>query len=217
MDIELARANMIESQVRTWEVLDQRVLDLLTEVRREDFVPAAHRGLAFADMEIPIGHGEAMLCPKLEARLLQTLALRPTDRVLEVGTGSGYQTALLARLAAHVHSVDIVPEFCEAARRKLAAAGITNVTIETGNAAQGWPSHAPYDAILLTGSVESVPDEFLAQLAPGGRLLAVVGRPPVMTARLVTCSGPGVHHAEGLFETSIAPLRRMREPERFVF
>lgn len=217
MDIELARANMIESQVRTWEVLDQRVLDLLSEVRREDFVPVAHRGLAFADMEIPIGHGETMLCPKLEARLLQSLALRPVDRVLEVGTGSGYQTALLARLSAHVYSVDIVPEFCEAARRKLAAAGITNVTIETGNAAQGWSLHAPYDVILLTGSVEAVPDEFLAQLAPGGRLVAVVGRAPVMTARLVTSSGPGIHHAEGLFETSIAPLRQMREPARFVF
>ncbi len=217
MDMELARANMIESQVRTWDVLDQKVLDVLAQVKREDFVPPAHRGLAFVDMEIPLGHGETMLCPKLEARLTQELGLSPTDRVLEVGTGSGYQAALLSRLCAHVYTVDVVEEFCEGARRKYAARGIGNVTVETGNAAEGWARHGPYDAILLTGSVGRLADELRRQLAPGGRLVAVVGRAPIMTAQLITCTAPGTYRSEGLFETCIAPLKLVREPERFVF
>lgn len=217
MDIELARANMIESQIRTWDVLDQRVLDLVAVLRREQFVPAERRSLAFADMEIPIGHGEVMLAPKLEARLVQELGLKPTDRVLEIGTGTGYTTALLARLSAHVHSVEIIPEFSTAAAARLAACGITNVTLEQGDGATGWPRHAPYDAILLTGSVPELPEEFGKQLAPGGRLLAVVGREPIMTARLTTCVSPGAFSSQGLFETSIPPLRHARESGRFVF
>jgi len=217
MDIELARANMIESQIRTWDVLDQRVLDLVALLRREQFVPAALRDLAFADMEIPLGHGEVMLAPKLEARLVQELALKPTDRVLEIGTGSGYTTALLARLSAHVYSVEIIPEFVTAAAARLAACGITNVTLEAGDGAGGWARHAPYDAILLTGSVPELPDDFVRQLAPGGRLLAVVGREPIMTARLTTHVAAGVFSTEGLFETSIPPLRQARAAGRFVF
>jgi len=217
MNVEQARFNMVEQQIRTWEVLDPRVLDLLLHVRREDFVPQAYRSLAFADMEIPIGHGERMLAPKLEARMLQALELRPGDKVLEIGTGSGYMTALLASLAAHVYTVEIVPELSEAARPRLARQGVANFTLETGDAARGWDRHAPYDAIVLTGSVPVLPAAFEKALAPGGRLLAVVGEPPVMEAQLVTCVTAGVYSRTGLFETCIAPLRNALQPERFVF
>jgi protein-L-isoaspartate(D-aspartate) O-methyltransferase len=217
MDIERARSNMIESQIRTWEVLDQRVLDILSAVKREAFVPEQYRPLAFVDMEIPLGHGEVMLAPKLEARMLQELTLRETDRVLEVGTGSGHMTALLASLAGHVYSVELHPDFSAAAAGKLAAHGIVNVTLEVGDAAQGWSRHAPYDAILLTGSVPLLAPRFRAQLRPGGRLLAVVGDPPAMTARLTTCVTEGAWTETGLFETCIAPLRNVPQPERFVF
>ena len=217
MDFEVARANMVESQIRTWEVLDQRVLDLVLEVKRESFVPPAYRDLAFADMEIPLGHGEAMLAPKLEARLVQELGLNPTDRVLEIGTGSGYMTALLARLAAQVVSVEVVPDFSRAAAARLAENGIRNATLEIGDGALGWARSAPYDAILVTGSLPMLPEDFPAQLAPGGRLIAVVGRAPIMTAQLVTCLAPGKITTVGLFETSIPPLKHAREPERFVF
>lgn len=217
MDIERARYNMIESQIRTWEVLDQRVLDTLSVLRREAFVPERYRPLAFVDMEIPLGHGEVMLAPKLEARMLQELTLKDGDRVLEVGTGSGYVTALLASLAGHVYSVELHPDFSAAAAGKLAAHAIANATLEVGDAAQGWSRHAPYDAILLTGSVPVLPPRFRAQLRPGGRLLAVVGDPPVMTARLTTCVTDGAWNETGLFETCIAPLRNVLQPERFVF
>lgn len=217
MDIEGARYNMIESQIRPWEVLDQQVLDALFATKREEFVPEQYRPLAFVDMEIPIGHGEVMLAPKLEARLLQELTLKKTDRVLEVGTGSGYMTALLASLCAHVYSVELHADLSASAAAKLAAHGIANVTLEVGDAAMGWARHAPYDAILLTGSVPLLPPEFRAQLRPGGRLLAVVGDPPVMTARLVTCVTEGAYNETGLFETCIAPLRNVPQPERFVF
>jgi protein-L-isoaspartate(D-aspartate) O-methyltransferase len=217
MDIERARFNMIESQIRTWEVLDQQVLDLLSAVKREDFVPEKYRPLAFVDMEIPLGHGEVMLAPKLEARLLQELTLRRTDRVLEIGTGSGYMTALLASLAEHVYSVELYPELSAAAAAALRRQGIGNVTLEVGNGAQGWARHAPYDAILLTGSVPVVPPQFRAQLRPGGRLLAVVGDPPAMTATLVTCVTEGACNETGLFETCIRALQHATQPERFVF
>jgi protein-L-isoaspartate(D-aspartate) O-methyltransferase len=217
MNFEQARFNMVEQQIRTWDVLDPLVLDLLLRVRREDFVPPQYRALAFADMEIPIGQGEKMLAPKLEARMLQELALRPTDTVLEVGTGSGYMTALLAALGRHVYSVELHPDFTRSAAAKLAAHGTTNVTLETGDAARGWDRHAPYDAIILTGSVPVLPDAFARSLQTGGRLIAVVGEPPVMQARLVTCAGTGACGAVGLFETCIAPLQNVLQPERFVF
>ncbi len=168
-------------------------------------------------MEIPIGHGEVMLAPKLEARLLQELTLKKTDRVLEVGTGSGYMTALLAALAGHVYSVEIHPDLSAGAAAKLAAHGIDNVTLEVGDAALGWKRHAPYDAILLTGSVPVLPAALAGPACPGGRLLAVVGDPPVMTARLTTCVAEGAYNETGLFETCIAPLRNVPQPERFVF
>ena len=216
-DLERARFNMIEQQIRTWEVLDQRVLDLLFRIRREEFVPAAYRALAFVDMEIPIGHGEKMLHPKLEARMVQELGLTPTDRVLEVGTGSGYMTALLALLAGHVVSVDIIGEFTGSAREKLAAHQIQNVTLDTGDAARGWDRDGPYDVIVLTGSVPLLSETFRASLKPGGRLLAVVGEAPVMEARLTTSTAPGACNTVALFETCIASLRNAPQPERFVF
>ncbi|HWQ38885.1 MAG TPA: protein-L-isoaspartate O-methyltransferase [Burkholderiales bacterium] len=217
MDVERARMNMIESQIRTWEVLDQTVLDLLWEIKREEFVPPQYRALAFADMEIPLGHGEVMLAPRLEARMLQELALTKADKVLEVGTGSGYVTALLSRLAGQVVSVERIGEFSHAAARKLAGHGIENVTLEIGDAADGWPRQAPYDAILLTGSVPVLPEAFKEELAPGGRLLAVIGQEPVMTATLITRVSDKAYESVGLFETCIPPLRNVKQPERFVF
>ena len=216
-DIEHARFFMVEQQIRTWEVLDPVVLDLLMRVRREDFVPAAHRALAFADLEIPLGHGEVMLAPKIEARMLQALALRDSDQVLEVGTGSGYMTALLASLARRVCSVDIEPEFTRTAGAALAAAGIRNVTLDTGDAARGWDSHGPYDAIVLTGSVPVLPEAFQLSLKPGGRLLAVTGEAPVMHAQLVTRTEGGTCRCTTLFETCIPPLKHALQPRRFVF
>jgi protein-L-isoaspartate(D-aspartate) O-methyltransferase len=202
-------------------VLDQEVLDLLFAVRREEFVPERYRSLAFADMELPLTEhataGEKMLAPKLEARMLQELAVRPTDRVLEVGTGSGYMTALLAKRGAHVYSVEIVSHFSTQAAAKLGAHDLVNVTLETGDAARGWSKHAPYDVIILTGSVPVLSDAFARCLNPGGRLLAVVGEAPVMQARLVTCTAGGACSEVGLFETCIPMLRNAPQPERFVF
>jgi protein-L-isoaspartate(D-aspartate) O-methyltransferase len=216
-DFEQARVTMIESQVRTWEVLDQSVLDLLLVVRREEFVPEKHRALAFADMEIPLGHGEVMLSPKLEARMVQELGIRKTDKVLEIGTGSGYVTALCARLGGQVVSVERVSEFSQSAARKLGGHGIENVQLVIGEAAEGWPSTGPYDVILVTGSLPFLPESLQNQLRAGGRLLAVIGEPPVMTAMLVTRISEQAFNSVGLFETSIAPLRNIRQPERFVF
>jgi len=216
MDFEQARFNMVEQQIRTWDVLDQRVLDLLFEVRREDFVPPAYRTLAFADLEIPLGDGERMWAPKLEARVLQAIELDRNDAVLEVGTGSGYLTALLARCCAAVTSVEISARLSAEAAGKLARAGIVNARLEVGDAARGWDDRR-YDAIVLTGSTPVLPDSWLQQLKPGGRLFAVVGDPPVMTARLIRSTAPGAFATEDLFETVIAPLRNAAQPARFVF
>jgi protein-L-isoaspartate(D-aspartate) O-methyltransferase len=217
MNVEQARLNMIEHQIRPWEVLDQNVLDLLYAVKREDFVPAAYRMLAFSDMEIPIGLGEHMWPPKLEARVLQELAVKPTDQVLEVGTGSGYFTALLARRAQHVYSVEIQPDLKASAEAKLNGAGVANVTVELGDAARGWTKHAPYDVIVLTGSTPVLPQQLLQQMKTGARLFAVVGDPPVMAARLITCTGEGVYSSVDLLETRIAPLSNALAGERFSF
>jgi len=215
--LQRARFNMVEQQIRPWEVLDQQVLDLLFAVRREEFVPEQYRSLAFVDMEIPLGHDEKMLAPKLEARMLQELAVKPGDRILEVGTGSGYMTALLAKRGAHVYSVEIVPELSAQAAARLKAHDIANVTLEVGDAARGWERHAPYDVIVLTGSVPVLSDEFQRSLNAGGRLLAVVGEAPVMEARLITCAAGGACNSIGLFETCIPALRNAPQPERFVF
>jgi protein-L-isoaspartate(D-aspartate) O-methyltransferase len=217
MNLEQARTNMVEQQIRTWEVLDQEVLDLLYVVPREDFVPPPHRALAFSELELPIGEGQRMWQPKLEARVLQELMLKKSDRVLEVGTGSGYLTALLAHRAGQVVSVEIHPQLAAFGRANLERHGVDNVTLEIGDAARGWPAHAPYDAIVLTGSTPVLPRSFLEQLAPGGRLFAVVGEAPAMRARLVVCSAPGAWRSTDLFETVIAPLANAEHPPRFRF
>lgn len=217
MDIEQARYNMVEQQIRPWDVLDQDVLDLLSRVRREDFVPEAHRALAFVDMEIPLGHGEAMWTPKLEARAIQELAIRPTDRVLEIGTGSGYLTALLASRASEVVSVDIVPEFTAAATQKLRAHGFDNVALHPGDAARDWPDEAGFDVIVLTGSTPLLSEAFRRRLKVGGRLFAIVGEAPVMHAQLITCTAPGAFRSVTLFETCVAPLLNAPHPAAFVF
>jgi len=212
---------MVEQQIRTWEVLDQDVLDLLYLVPREEFVPPQYRALAFSDLEIPLEEGvkagERMWQPKMEARVVQELALKKTDSVLEVGTGSGYLTALLSHRAGHVHTVEIKPRLAELGRKNLARQGLDNVTLQIGDAARGWPRQAPYDAIVLTGSTPVLPRAFLEQLAPGGRLFAVVGEAPAMSARLVTCSAPGAYGTVDLFETVIAPLANAEQPPRFKF
>jgi len=217
MDLEQARFNMVEQQIRPWEVLDQEVLDALYVVRREAFVPEAYRALAFSDLEIPLGDGESMMQPKVEARILQELAVKPTDKALEIGTGSGYLTALLAHRARHVVSVEINPRLKAFGEANLRRAGVNNVTLEAGDGARGWTKQAPYDAIVLTGSTPLLPDEFLRELAVGGRLFAIVGDPPVMSARLVTCVAERAYNAIDVFETCIAPLKNALEPERFVF
>ncbi len=215
--MDRARFNMVEQQIRPWDVLDTKVLDLLYKVRREDYVPEKHKALAFADLEIPIGHGEAMLSPKLEARILQELAINPDDRILEIGTGSGYMTALLASQGAHVYSVDIVGEFTHSAGAQLAQQGIRNVTLETGDAARGWDKHGPYDVILLAGSTPVLSERFQHSLNVGGRLFAVVGVAPAMEAQLTTCAATGAYGTISLFETVIPALRNAPQRTKFVF
>jgi len=215
-NIEQARFNMIEQQIRPWEVLEKRILDLLKHVRREHFVPAEKKGLAFADMEIPLGHGAAMWQPKLEARTVQELHLTRDDRVLEVGTGSGYLTALMSALAAHVTSVEIVPELSAMARQNLAAYHRDNLTLETGDAAHGW-GNGTYDVIVLTGSTPVLPAVFQNSLNIGGRLFAIVGDAPVMEAQLVTRIAPDVFETVNIMETCVAPLQHAEQPKRFAF
>jgi protein-L-isoaspartate(D-aspartate) O-methyltransferase len=220
MNMEQARTNMVEQQIRTWEVLDQEVLDLLYVVPREDFVPQQYRALAFSDLEIPLEEGKGaqrMWQPKLEARVLQELMIKRTDRVLEVGTGSAYLTALLAHRAAHVYSVEIKPALAAFGGSNLERHGSDNVTLEIGDAARGWPRHAPYDVIVLTGSTPVLPRGLVDELAPGGRLFAVVGQAPAMSARLVTSTGPGASRSVDLFETVIAPLVNAEHAPRFQF
>ena len=215
-NFELARHNMIEQQIRPWEVLDQRVLDTLARVPREDFVPERYRKLAFSDVAIPLGHGEVMLKPNVEGRILQALAVQPTDHVLEVGTGSGYLTACLARLAASVISVDIVPEFVESARQKLKAHGFGNVVLHSGDASRGWGAHR-YNAIAVTGSVATVAEVWPRSLSLGGRLFIVVGQPPVMEALLITRVGEEEWVRESLFDTELPPLRNAAPVKTFAF
>ena len=178
MDIEQTRFNMVAQQIRPWYVLDDNVLDLLYKLKREEFVPAESRTAAFVDMEIPLGHGQVMLTPKMEARIVQELHIRKTDKILEVGSGSGYMTALLAERGEYVYSVEIIPELKAMAEANLKAHGITNVTLEQGDAARGWPQHAPYDVIVLTASTPVLPEAFQNSLNPGGRLFAITGEDP---------------------------------------
>ena len=221
MDFEKARFNMVEQQIRPWEVLDQSVLDLLFKVKREDFVPAAYRAIAFTDMEIPLGHEQSMLSPKLEARLLQELAVKPADRVLEIGTGSGYLTALLARSGAHVTSIEYFQDFSAEAATKLARASIYNVKLIIGDAAQFPAPHVTagekFDVIVLTGSVPILPPAYLDALAMHGRLFAIVGDAPVMKATLFTKTADAQYASSELFETVVPPLINAARPSRFAF
>lgn len=217
MDFELARRNMIESQIRTSEVLDPRVLDAIAHIRREDFVPPAYHKMAFADFGIPLGHGEAMMSPMQEARILQALELRPKDKVLEVGTGSGHFTALLASLAGHVYSIDDIAAFSEEAKHKLARQGLQNVTLEIGDASRGWEFHAPYDAIVLTASTPVLPKSFKQALAVGGRLVAIIGKEPVMTVKRFVRVSDYAYEEEDLFETCIRPLHNAHSLPEFIF
>ena len=215
-DYEQARFNMVEQQIRTWDVLDQRVLDLLFAVKREDFVPPAYRALAFADLELPLSGSARRWTPKMEARVVQELTLRTNDRVLEVGTGSGYLTALLASMSGDVTSVEIDGALADDAARRLSRLGFSNTQVVVGDGARGFGNET-YDVIVLTGSTPLLPDRFFEQLAPGGRLFAVVGERPAMKARLVRADAPGTRVAIDLFETVVAPLANALAPARFEF
>jgi len=224
--MEQARFNMIEQQIRPCEVLEGRILELLKHVRRENFVPMGMRELAFAEMESPLGYGALMWQPKLEARTVQELHLTRNDQVLEVGTGSGYLTALLSALAGHVTSVEIVPQLSAAAGQNLAATRRDNITLETGDASHGWGSGmknsypgtgTSYDVIVLTGSTPVLPAAFQNSLKVGGRLFAIVGDAPVMEARLITRVAPDTYETVNIMEACVAPLQNAQQPKRFVF
>lgn len=218
MNLEKARSNMVEQQIRPWEVIDQDVLDLLYTVPREDFVPPAFRNLAFADLEIPLpAAGERMWAPKIEARVMQALAVRRSDRVLEIGTGSGFLTAMLAHRAAHVYSVEIDAALAAFGRANIARHGVDNVTLEQADGARGYAKWGPYDVVVLTGSVPVMPQAVPESLAPGGRAFAVVGEGPAMTATVVTRTPAGVLRSAELFETALAPLANCERPSRFRF
>ena len=221
MNTEQARFNMIEQQIRPWEVLDPVVLHLLSVVKREDFVPAAYKDLAFADVEIPLAGskeaGQTLLAPKMEARMLQELGIRNTDTVLEIGTGSGYMAALLAARAEYVYSIEIDPALAETARKNLQQAGVANVSVETGDGAQGWATKAPYDVIVLSASTPVLPSALLGQLRVGGRLVAVVGEAPAMQLQLVTRTDENAFNTINVLETVVAPLINALQRDKFVF
>jgi len=217
LNMEQARFNMIEQQIRPCDVLEGRILDLLKHVRREHYVPKDMREMAFMDMEIPLGYGASMWQPKLEARTVQELHLTKSDKVLEVGTGSGYLTALLSVLAGHVTSVEIVPELSAMAGQNLQAYRHDNVTLEIGDAARGWGGGTSYDVIVLTGSTPLLPAAFQKSLKIGGRLFAIVGDAPVMEARLITRVAPDTYETVNIMESCVAPLQNALQPERFVF
>ncbi len=215
--MEQARFNMIEQQIRPAEVLDPLVLTTIHEVQREKFVPTSYRDLAFSDTNIPLNDKEVMMSPIQEARLLQAVNVQPDDSVLEIGTGSGYMTALLATLANHVTSVEIDQTLSSSAAQKLKTSNIRNVTLEVGDGSNGWPSGASYDVIAVTGSLPVMCDEFKFQLKPGGRLFVIVGAKPAMTARLITRISENQWSEEELFETVIDPLQNAKKPSEFVF
>ncbi len=215
--IEQARFNMIEQQIRPWDVLDPTVLELLSAVRREDFVPLAHKALAFMDMEVPLPGGECMLAPRVEARLLQDLKVQPHEKVLEVGGGSGYMAALLAHRAQRVISLELNPELVQMARANLQKAGITNAEVREGDGAKDVSVDGPFDVILLSGSVAEVPKALLAQLKQGGRLAAIVGAEPMMRATFVTRTGEASYTTTQPWDTVAPRLRNFPEPSRFSF
>jgi protein-L-isoaspartate(D-aspartate) O-methyltransferase len=217
MNVEQARFNMIEQQIRPWDVLDQDVLSLLALVKREDFCPSAMRSLAFVDTEVPLPGGQCMLAPKVEARLLQELHVQKHEQVLEVGAGSGYMAALLSRRAQHVITMEISPELARFAAENLRRAWIMNADVRHASGARGLVEEAPFDVIVLSGSVPEVPAALLSQLKLGGRLIAIVGQLPIMRAVLVTRSGEHAYSSVDLFDTVAPRLAGFDEPSRFSF
>ena len=217
MNIEQARFNMIEQQIRPWDVLNPAVLELLAVVKREDFVPTAYRALAFVDTEVPLPNGQCMLAPKVEARLLQELAVHKHERVLEIGAGSGYMAALLAHRAQHVTSLEIDADLARSATTNLRRAGVMNASVVCADGAAGLAGDGPFDVIVLSGSVAEVPGPLLAQLKVGGRLAGIVGQEPVMQAVLITRSDDRGLQRTVLFDTVAQRLRGFPEPPRFSF
>lgn len=217
MDFDSARFNMIEQQIRPAEVLDKNVLDVIANTPRELFVPEAYKKLAFVDTQVPLGHGQSMMTPIQEARMLQALQVQKTDKILEVGTGSGYMTALLAKLGGFVYSVDTFQEFISRAQSNLTNSGLDNVTLEVGDASSGWEANAPYNVIAITGSLPLPPESFKHCLTLGGRLCAIVGDAPVMECTLITRISDNEWTEEGIYETEVAPLINAPQPQRFVF
>ncbi|WP_194720769.1 protein-L-isoaspartate O-methyltransferase family protein [Noviherbaspirillum malthae] len=216
MNIEKARFNMIEQQIRPWDVLSLDVLDMLVVVKREEFVPDAYKSLAFVDTDIPLPGGESMFAPKVEARIMEELAVKKHESVLEIGAGSGYMAALLAHKARHVTTVEINPELKAMAEKNLSAYGVANVEVVQGNGAQGW-GDAQYDVIVISGSLPVLPEKFLQQLKVGGRLFSIVGVPPVMSAQVTTRKSDSAYDTVKVFETDVKPLREAVLPPAFTF
>ena len=216
MNFEQARQNMVENQVRPWEVLDLRVLEVLAKVRREDFVAPAHRNMAFADLGLPLGHGEVMMKPVVEGRVLQALELQDTDEVLEIGTGAGFLTACMAKLARQVTSVDIHADFIATAGERLGKAGIANVRLEVAEAVNAYQPQGVFDAVVVTGAVHIVPERFVRWLKTGGRMFVVRGNSPAQQALLLTHEGDGRYREESLFETDLPYLAHAAPAMRFV-
>lgn len=217
MNLEKARFNMVEQQIRPWQVLDPQVLHVLSNVPRELFVPPAYQALAYTDTDIPLGHGEDMVPPRVDARLMHDLQLSGHDKVLDIGTGSGYLAALLAARAARVISLEINPALAQQARQNLQRAGVTNVDVQVADGSQGAPAEGPFDAIVLSGSVAEVPKALLEQLKLKGRLIAIVGDEPIMTATLFTRTGEATWTTQALWDTQAPRLQGFAEPSRFHF
>jgi protein-L-isoaspartate(D-aspartate) O-methyltransferase len=217
MNFELARFNMVEQQLRPWGVVDTEVRRLLMTVRREDYVPPAMRAMAFADIEIPLPGGQTMLKPTIEGRILQTIGTSRVGSVLEIGTGSGYFAALLAANADRVYTIETDPELARFARDNLARNGITNVTVEEGDASQGWYSRAPYDLIVVSGGLPEISEGLLVQLKPGGQLFALMGTPPVMKACLISRGDKKTLQSHSLFEVVVPMLRHIPQVPAFNF
>ncbi|HHH48102.1 MAG TPA: protein-L-isoaspartate O-methyltransferase [Gammaproteobacteria bacterium] len=217
MNFEQARFNMIEQQIRPAEVLDYGVLDTIAATPREDFVPEDFRELAFSDINIPIGDGEVMMKPLMEARLLQALNVQPDDKILEIGTGSGYFTALLAKLGQRVDSIEIDPTLLQQARARLEAHGIDNASLIEGDGARGWDDGGNYDVIAITGSLPSLPEGLKQKLTVGGRLIAIIGTAPVMEVTLITRLSDDQWTTDALYETELPALRNTEQPQGFVF
>lgn len=219
LDLDKARFNMIEQQVRPWEVLDAHVLELLDSVHRDLFVPAGQQALAYVDMELPIGtgQGQVMLAPRVQARMVQELALQPTDKVLEVGTGTGFTAALMAKQAEQVLSLETDPQLAEQARANLARANIHNVQVRQADGSHGAASDGPFDAIMLSGSVPEVPQSLLDQLKVGGRLVAIVGQEPIMRATIITRVSDHSWSTQQPWDANAPRLTGFVEPTRFEF